>query len=111
MRKDPRYALYRYLKSKRENEDVLKVIEEEHLLKHLGLLQVSKSNKSIEVKFDSEQAAQYFVDCDIWLNSNSWAFWRNAQRQLRVSIHGEHPNIPDALWNTSWCSNLVVSWK
>ena len=75
------------------NEDVLHVIEEANLLEHLELLQVSRSNKLIKVRFDSEKAAQHFVDCAISLNGNSFAFWSKAQRRLRVSIHGVHPNI------------------
>ena len=62
----------------------------------MELLQVSRSNKSIEVRFDSEKAAQHFVDCEIRLNGNSFAFGSNAHRQLKVFIHGMHPNISDA---------------
>ena len=57
---------------------------------------MSRSNKSIEVRFDSEKVAQHFVDCEISLNGNNFAFRSNAQRRLRVSIHGVHPNISDA---------------
>ena len=99
MRKDPRYTFYRHPKSQKfdvTNEDVLNVIEEDNLLEHLELLQVSRSNKSIEVRFDSDRAAQHFVDCDISLKGNSFAFRSIAQRRLRVSIHGVHPNVSDA---------------
>ena len=99
MRKDPRYTFYRYPKNQKfdvTNEDVLHINEEANLLEDLELLQVSRSNKSIEVRFNSEKTAQHFVDCEIRLNSNSFAFRSNAQRRLRVSIHGVHPNISDA---------------
>ena len=96
MRNGPRYTFYWHPKSQKfdvMNEDVLHVIEEANLLEHLELLQVSRSNKLIKVRFDSEKAAQHFVDCAISLNGNSFAFWSKAQRRLRVSIHGVHPNI------------------
>ena len=54
MRKDPRYMFYRHPKHDRfdiTNEDVLHLIEEEELPEHLELLQVSRSKKSIEVRF------------------------------------------------------------
>ena len=79
-----------------KNEDVLHAIEEQGPLQNLELLQVSRSNKSIEIRFDSEQTAQHFVECDIQISGNSFPFRRNAQRRLRVSIHGVHPNVPDA---------------
>ena len=34
---------------------------EHDLLQNLELLQVSRRNKSIEIRFDSEQTAQHFV--------------------------------------------------
>ena len=99
MRKDPRYAFYRHpkqLKFDVKNEDILQNIEQANLLEHLELLQISRSNKSIEIRFDTEKAAQQFVDCEISVNGDSFAFRSNAQRRLRVSIHGVHPTIPDA---------------
>ena len=99
MRKDPRYAFYRHpkqLKFDVKNEDILQNIEQANLLEHLELLQISRSNKSIEIRFDTEKAAQQFVDCEISVNGDSLAFRSNAQRRLRVSIHGVHPTIPDA---------------
>ena len=99
MRKDPRYTFYRHPKHEKfdiNNEDVLHVIEEADLLEHMELLQVSRSNKSIEVRFNTERAAQHFVGCDFSLNGDRFAFRSNAQRRLRVSIHGVHPNISDA---------------
>ena len=99
IRKDPRYTFYRHPKKEKfdiKNEDVLRAIEEANLLEHLELLQVSRSNKSIEARFQSEKAAQQFVECEITFSGNSFVFWSNAQRRLRVSIHGVHPSISDA---------------
>ena len=79
-----------------KNEDALQAIEEYGVPENLELLQVSRSNKSIEIRFDSEQTAQHFVDCDVKISGSSFPFRRNAQRRLRVSIHGVHPNVPDA---------------
>ena len=74
--------------------DVLQAIEDAQLLDQLQL--VPRSNKSIEVRFESERAAQHFVDCSITLNDNSFTFQSNAERRLRVPTHGVHPNISDA---------------
>ena len=82
MRKDPRYTFYHHPKQQKfdvKNEDILQTIEEANLLEHLELLQISRSNKSIEVRFDSEKAAQPFVDCEISMNGDSFAFRSNAQ--------------------------------
>ena len=99
MGKDPRYVFYWHGKSQKfdvKNEDVLQAIEEHVVLENLELLQVSRSNKSIEIRFNSEQTAQHFVDCEVKISGSSFRFRRNAQRRLRVSIHGVHPNVPDA---------------
>ena len=99
MGKDPRYVFYWHGKSQKfdvKNEDVLQAIEEHGVLENLELLQVSRSNKSIEIRFNSEQTAQHFVDCEVKISGSSFRFRRNAQRRLRVSIHGVHPNVPDA---------------
>ena len=60
----PKYVFYRHGKSKKfdlKNEDVLHAIEEQVPLQNLELLQVSRSNKSIEIMFDSKQTAQHFL--------------------------------------------------
>ena len=100
MQKDPQYVFYRHGKSQKfdiQNEDVLHAIEEHGLLQNLELLHVSRSNKSIEIRFDSEQTAQHFVECDVKISGSSFPFRGNAQRRLRVSIHGVDPNVPAAL--------------
>ena len=99
MRKDPWYTFYGHPKHERfdiTNEDVLHVIEEAELLEHLELSQVSRSSKSIEVRFDSERAEQHFVGWDFSLKGDRFTFRANAQRRLRVSIHCVHPKISDA---------------
>ena len=56
--KDPRYCFYRHLANKTfdiKNEDVVQAIENVQLLDQLELLQISRLNKSIEVKFESER--------------------------------------------------------
>ena len=97
-RKDPRYVFYRQDKSKKfdvKNEDVLHCLEQLNLLEHLELLQVSRSNKSVEIRFDSEKAAQEFLCYDITIRGSTVIFRCNAFRRLRVSIHGVHPNVSD----------------
>ena len=79
-----------------KSEDALYTIEECQLLEHLKVFQVSRSNKSIQVRFDSDRAVQQFVDCKISLNGNNLAFWSNVQRRLRVSIHGVYQ------WQHEW---------
>ena len=77
-----RHTFYRHPKHEKfdiSNEDVLHIIEEAESPEHLELLQVSRSNKSLEVRFNSERAAQHFVDCDFSLNGNRFAFRSNAR--------------------------------
>ena len=97
-RKDPRYVFYRQDKSKKfdvKNEDVLHCLEQLNLLEHLQLLQVSRSNKSVEMRFDTENAAQEFLSYDITIRGSKVVFRCNAFRRLRVSIHRVHPNVSD----------------
>ena len=99
MRQDPRYVFYRQDKSKKfdiKNEDVFHCLEQLNLLEHLELLQVSRPNKSVETRFDTEHAAQDFLTCDITIRGSKVAFRCNAFRRLRVSIHGVHPNVSHA---------------
>ena len=99
MRQDPRYVSYRQDKSKKfdiKNEDVLHALEQIQLLENLELLQVSRSNKSVEIRFDSEKAAQDCLTYDITIRGSKVVFRCNAFRLLRVSIHGVHPNVSDA---------------
>ena len=79
-----------------KNQDVLHALEQIHLLESLELLQVRQSNKSVEIRFDSEQASQEFPTYDITIRGSKVVFRCNVFRRLRVSIHGVHPNVSDA---------------
>ena len=79
-----------------KNQDVLHALEQIHLLESLELLQVRQSNKSVEIRFDSEQASQEFPTYDITIRGSKVVFRCNVFRWLRVSIHGVHPNASDA---------------
>ena len=76
-------------------EDILNCLEQLNLLEHLELLQVSCSNKSVEVRFNTEHAAQDFLTYNITIWGSKVAFRCNAFRRLRVSIYGVHPNDSD----------------
>ena len=100
MRQDPRYVFYQQDKPKKfdiKNEDVFHCLEQLNLLEHLELLQVSRPNKSVETRLDTEHAAQDFLTYDITIRGSKVAFRCNAFRRLRVSIHGVHPNVSDAV--------------
>ena len=56
---------------------------------------MSRSNKFIEIRFESEQAAQDFLTYDITIRGSKVAFRCNAFRRLRVSIHGVQPKVSD----------------
>lgn len=99
MRQDPRYVFYRQDKSKKfdlKNEDVLHCLEKINLLQNLELLQVLWSNKSVEIRSDSEQVAQDFLTYDITIRETKVVFRYNAFRRLRVSIYEVHLNVSEA---------------
>ena len=77
-------------------KNVLHCLEQLNLLQHIELLQVSRSNKPIEIRFKSKQAAQGFLTYDITIRGSKVAFRCNAFRRLRVSIYGVHPKVSDA---------------
>ena len=54
-----------------------------------------RSNKSVEIRFDMEHAAQEFMAYDITIRGSKVVLMCNAFRRLRVSIHGVNPNISD----------------
>ena len=56
---------------------------------------MSRCNKFIEVRFESEQAAQDFPTHDITIRGSKVAFRCNAFRRLSVSIHGVQPKVSD----------------
>ena len=64
-RQDPRYVYAKFMKQYKDfdytNEDFLTIIEELGILQQLKVLQISKPNKSIDVFFRTEDAADIFV--------------------------------------------------
>ena len=64
-RQDPRYVYAKIFKEYKDfdftNEDFLNVIEEMGLLQQLQILQISKPNKSIDILFWTEDAADIFI--------------------------------------------------
>ena len=64
-REDPRYVYAKFFKAYKDfdftNKDFLNVIEEMGLLQQLQILQISKPNKSIDILFRTEDAADIFI--------------------------------------------------
>ena len=62
---DPRYVYAKFSKNYKHfdytHEEILQILEETNLLKYLQLLQISKPNKSIDVLFRTEDAAEFFI--------------------------------------------------
>ena len=98
-RQDPRYIYAKFFKQYKEfdytNEDFLNIIEEMGLLQQLQILQISKPNKSIDVFFQTEDAADMFVKKHIVIRVKPISFIRKAKRILRVIVKGVHPEISD----------------
>ena len=99
-RQEPRYVFAKIPKQYREfdftNEDVLKVLDEADLLQHLQLLQISKTDKSIDIRFRTEDAADFFVRKHIEIREKPVPFIRKAKRILMVVIKGVHPEMTNA---------------
>ena len=72
------------------NEDFLNIIEDMGLLQQLQILQISKPNKSADVLFRTEDAADFFVKKDIEIRGKPTPFIRKAKRILRVTVKGVH---------------------
>ena len=77
------------------NEDLLNIIEDMGLLQQLQILQISKPNKSIDVFFRTEEAADIFVKKHIEIRGKPIPFIRKAKRILRVTVKGVHPEVTD----------------
>ena len=75
------------------NEDILHVLEEADLLRYLELLQISKPNKSINIWYRTEGAADFFVSKHIEVRGKPITFIRKAKRILKVTIKGVHPEM------------------
>ena len=76
-------------------KDISQILEEAKLLQYLEILKISKSNKSIDVYFSTEDAAQFFIDKHIETRGKPMPFIRKANRILRVTISGIHPDLTD----------------
>ena len=77
------------------HKDLLQILEEANLLKYLQLLQISKPNKSINVYFSTEHAAEFFIGKHVEVRGKPIPFIRKAKRILRVTIKGIHPDLTD----------------
>ena len=98
-KRDPRYIYAKFPKDYKEfdftHEDILQVLEETNLLQYLEILQISKPNKSIDVYFSTEHAAQFFIDKHIEIRGKPIPFIRKAKRILKVTINGVHRDLTD----------------
>ena len=98
---DPRYVFCKFRKDYKDfdytNEDILKYLEEIDLLNYLRLLQISKPNKSIDIMFRTEDAADFFVNQHIEVRGKPLPFVRKAKRILKVIVKGVHPEMPNDL--------------
>ena len=64
-------------------------------LQQLLILQISKPNKSIDVYFRTEDAADFFVKKHIEIRGKPIPFIRKAKRILKVTVKDVHPEITD----------------
>ena len=98
-KRDPRYLYAKFPKDYKEfdftYEDIREVLEEAHLLQYLEILQISKLNKSLDVYFTTEDAAQFFVNIHIKIRGKRIPFIRKAKCILKVTINGIHPDLTD----------------
>ena len=98
-KRDPRYLYANFPKDYKEfdftYEDIREVLEEAHLLQYLEILQISKLNKSLDVYFTTEDAAQFFVNIHIKIRGKRIPFIRKAKCILKVTINGIHPDLTD----------------
>ena len=82
-RQDPRYVYAKFYKQYKDfdytNEDFLTIIEEMGLLQQLQILQISKPNKSIDVFFRTEDAADMFVKQHVTIRGKPIPFIRKAK--------------------------------
>ena len=83
---DPRYVYAKFFKQYKEfdytDEDFLNIIEGMDLLQQLQILQISKPNKSTDVFFQMEDAADMFVKKHIVNRVKPIPFIRKAKRIL-----------------------------
>ena len=72
-------------------DDVLEILKEANLLKYFQVLQVFKPNKSIDIYFRTEDAANFFIEKHIEIRGKPIPFIRKAKKVLEVTIKGVHP--------------------
>ena len=98
-RQDPRYVYAKFFKKYKDfdftNKDFLNIIEEMGLLQQLQVLQISKPNKSIDVLFRTEDAADIFVKKHIEISGKPIPFIGKAKRIFRVTVKEVHPEVSD----------------
>ena len=96
-KQEPRYVSAKFSKDYKDfdytHEDVLEILEEANLLKYLQVLQISKPNKSIDIYFRTEDAANFFVQKHVEIRGKPIPFIRKAKRVLKVTIKGVHPDM------------------
>ena len=61
------------------------------------MLQISKPNKSIDIIFQTEDAADFFINQHIEIRGKPLPFIRKAKRILKVVIKGVHPEMSNDL--------------
>ena len=85
-KRDPRYVYAKFPKEYKEldytHKDLLQILEEANLFKYLQLLQISKPNKSIDMYFSTEHAAEFFIGKHVEVSRKLIPFIRKAKRIL-----------------------------
>ena len=77
------------------HENLLQILEEANLLQYLELLQISKPKKSIDAYLSTADAAQFSIDKHVEIRGKPILFIWKANRILRVTINGIHPDLTD----------------
>lgn len=97
--KDPGYVYAKFPKEYKgfdyTHENLLQILEEANLLQYLELLQISKPKKSIDAYFSTADAAQFSIDKHVEIWGKPILFIWKANRILRVTINGIHPDLTD----------------
>lgn len=97
--KDPGYVYAKFPKEYKgfdyTHENLLQILEEANLLQYLELLQISKPKKSIDAYFSTADAAQFSIDKHVEIRGKPILFIWKANRILRVTINGIHPDLTD----------------
>ena len=98
-KRDPGYVYAKFPKEYKgfdyTHENLLQILEEANLLQYLELLQISKPKKSIDAYFSTADAAQFSIDKHVEIRGKPILFIWKANRILRVTINGIHPDLTD----------------